>query len=142
MRVFVDTNVLLDVLQQRVPHVYASSILWKACECGEVEGVVSALTFANIIYILRKDMTPARLRDILDRLELIFSFEDFTVQDMVCATEMEWSDYEDAIQCAQAARARAEYIVTRNVQDFAKSETPAITPQELLLKLKELREKP
>ena len=50
---------------------------------------------------------------------------------------MEWDDYEDAIQCAQAERAGAEYIVTRNLQDFAKSETPALTPQELLLKLKE-----
>ena len=92
MRVFVDTNVLLDVLQQREPHVNASSIVWKACECGEIEGVVSALTFPNIVYILRKDMTPARVRNVLAELSLIFSFADFTVQDMERAAEMEWDD--------------------------------------------------
>ena len=135
MKVFVDTNVLLDVLQRREPHVKASSIVWKACECGEIEGVVSALTFANIIYILRKDMTPTRARDILAEMSLIFSFEDFTVQDMKRAAEMERDDYEDAIQCVQAERICAECIVTRNTQDFAKSKPPALTPQELMLKL-------
>ena len=138
MKVFVDTNVLLDVLQQREPHVQASVLVWKACKDSKIEGVVSALTFANIIYILRKDMTPSRVCDILDRLSLIFSFEDFTVQDMKRAAEMEWGDYEDAIQCVQAERVRAQYIVTRNLQDFAKSKTPALTPQELMLKLEEL----
>ena len=68
MRIFVDTNVLLDVLQNRKPHVNASSIVWKACECGELEGVVSALTFPNIVYVLRKNLTPQRVR--LQRLRL------------------------------------------------------------------------
>lgn len=51
MKLLIDANILLDVLQNRKPYVQVSSIIWKLCETEKVKGYVSALTFANLVYI-------------------------------------------------------------------------------------------
>lgn len=47
MKLLIDANVLLDVLQNREPHVQSSSVVWKLCETEKAKGYVSVLTFAN-----------------------------------------------------------------------------------------------
>ena len=49
MKVLIDGNIILDVLQRREPHVEASSKIWKLCETDQVEGFISALTFADLV---------------------------------------------------------------------------------------------
>ena len=134
MRLLIDANILLDVLQKREPHYKDSSLVWKLCETDQDEGFVSALTFANLVYILRKELDAGQVRSVLDKLQLIFTFADYSVSDMVKAAAIEWDDYEDAIQSVTAERLMAEYIITRNVRDFSKSTVPAFTPSEYLVR--------
>ncbi|MDO4277148.1 MAG: PIN domain-containing protein, partial [Eubacteriales bacterium] len=56
MRVFIDANILLDVLQNREPFVKDSATIWKLCETERLEGYVSVLTFSNLVYIMRKEL--------------------------------------------------------------------------------------
>ncbi len=132
MKALIDGNILLDVLQNRSPHVEASAQIWKLCETDQIEGFVSALTFADLVYIMRKELTPDSIHEVLKKLAIIFRFTDLSVSDMTEAAAMQWKDYEDAIQSATAKRIHADFIITRNTRDFLKSAVPALTPAEFL----------
>ncbi|MCM1136902.1 MAG: PIN domain-containing protein [Clostridium sp.] len=132
MRLLIDANILLDVLQNREPHVHASSVIWKLCETKKARGYISALTFANLVYIMRKELSPEKVEEVLRVLSLIFELVDVSVSDIFHAAELNWNDFEDAVQSATAERLHVDYIVTRNVRDFGKSKVIAFTPSELI----------
>ena len=135
MRLLIDANIVLDVLQKREPYWKDSSVIWKLCETEQIEGYISTLTFANLMYVMRRELDPAQIRDVLDKLRLIFRFADFTAADMEKAAEMGWDDFEDAIQAATAERIMADSIITRNVRDFRNSKVIAFTPSEFIARL-------
>ena len=135
MRLLIDGNIILDVLQNRQPYVKDSAKVWKLCETRQAEGYVSALNFSNLVYIMRKELTPEKINEVLKSLGLIFQFADLTEADMTKAAELQWDDYEDALQSVTAERIRADYIITRNVKDFRKSKVVAFTPTEFLARL-------
>ncbi len=135
MRLLIDANIVLDVLQKREPYWKDSSVIWKLCETEQAEGYISTLTFANLMDVMRRELDPAQIRDVLDKLRLIFRFADFTAADMEKAAEMGWDDFEDAIQAATAERIMADSIITRNVRDFRNSKVIAFTPSEYIARL-------
>lgn len=135
MKVLIDTNVLLDVLCGRKPHLAASSKVWKFCEVGKIGGVISALSVPNIVYIMRKELDAAKVKEILEKLSLIFGIADLKANDLKCAALLPFGDFEDALQSICAKRIKANYIVTRNIKDFNGSPVPAIKPEELLERL-------
>ena len=81
MNVLIDGNIILDVLQNREPHIEASSKVWKLCETNLVNGYVSALTFADMVYVMRKELTPAKIYEVLKKLALIFHFTELSISD-------------------------------------------------------------
>lgn len=135
MKLLIDANILLDVLQKREPHFHNSSLIWKLCETDSVEGYVSSLTFANLIYVMRKELDPNKIENVLQQLKLIFQFTDLSVTDITKAANLKWDDFEDAIQSAIAERIHADYIITRNVRNFNKSRITAFTPEEYLSRI-------
>ena len=135
MTFLIDANIVLDVLQKREPYWKDSSVIWKLCETEQAEGYISTLTFANLMYVMRRELDPAQIRDVLDKLRLIFRFADFTAADMEKAAEMGWDDFEDAIQAATAERIMADSIITRNVRDFRNSKVIAFMPSEFIARL-------
>ena len=135
MKLLIDANVILDVLQDRQPHVETSSIIWKLCETEQAKGCISALTFANMVYVMRKELEPEAIEKVLKTLSLIFDFVDLSVSDLSHAAQLKWNDFEDALQSVTAERIHADYIVTRNVKDFTESKVAAFTPSELIARL-------
>lgn len=132
MKLMIDANILLDVLQRRIPHYRDSALIWKLCETRQVEGWVSALTLANLVYVMRRELGPEQIEDILCRLGLIFHIADLTHQDIALAAAYRWKDYEDALQAVAAGRIHADAIITRNVRDYSASPIAALTPTEYL----------
>lgn len=137
MKVLVDTNVILDVLQACEPFVHDSALVWKLCETGRIEGLVSVLSFANLVYVMRRELSPQAIDDVHGRMEGIFRFVALTPMDVTRAAVMGWRDFEDAMQCATDMRMEADYMVTRNVRDFREASIPAVTPAELLARMAE-----
>ena len=135
MRLLIDANIILDVLQKREGYWKDSSLVWKLCETEQAKGHVSALSFANLVDVMRKEFNAEQIHDVLKKLQLIFRFEDFIAADLEKAAEMKWDDYEDAIQVATAERIEADHIVTRNVRDFKRSKIIAFTPGELIARI-------
>ena len=135
MILLIDTNILLDVLMNRQDFVKDSSMIWKLCETNQAKGYISALTIANLMYIMRKQLDPETIEKLLVQLKFIFDFTDFGVSDLQRAAEMKWTDFEDAVQSATAERLHADFIITRNVKDFRSSKIMALTPTEFLARI-------
>ena len=124
MRLLIDGNIILDVLQNREPHVADSAKIWKLCETDQMEG-----------YVMRKELNLEKINEVFKTLGLIFRFTDLTVSDMAKAAEMQWDDFEDALQAATAERIHVDNIITRNVKDYKQSRIVAFTPTEFLARL-------
>lgn len=132
MKVLIDTNIILDVLCNRKDFVDDSLKIFKLCEVKKITGYISALSFANIVYIMRKELDSKMVKDTLEKLTLIFEIVDLKADDLKRASILEFKDYEDAIQSVQANRIKANYIITRNIKDYSTSKVTAIKPSELI----------
>ena len=132
MKILVDANVILDILQKREPHYTDSAIVSKMCETDMIEGHISALTFANLVYIMRKELDPGSIEQVLKTLLMIFRLDDLTRSDICNAASLRWNDFEDAVQTVIAQRIDAQYLITRNIKDYEGSEIKALTPKEFV----------
>ena len=79
MRLLIDTNILLDVLMEREPFYELSQRIWNYCKEEETYACISSLTFANIVYNMRKILTPVKIEELLSELTKIFNFVDLTL---------------------------------------------------------------
>ena len=131
LKVMIDTNVILDVLCNRNDFVEHSLGVFKYCEANKIDGYISALSIPNIVYIMRKELDGERIKEILASITSIFKVVDLKGADLIKAADMDFSDYEDALQSACASRIKANFIITRNIKDFKNSPVPAIKPSEL-----------
>ncbi len=135
MRLMLDANIILDVLQAREPFLKDSVRISKMCETDVVEGHVSTLSFANLVYVMRKELDPEKIEEVLKVLSLIYRFDDLTQADLNNAAALRWDDFEDAVQATIAKRINADYIITRNVKDFKDSDVMALMPSEFLARV-------
>ena len=135
MRLLIDTNVLLDVLADRKPHCESSALIWKLAETKQAECFISALSVADIVYVMRKELDPDRTSEVLNGLRLIFGMVGLEPQYLIDAAGLGWDDFEDAVQSVTAGDIKADYVITRNTKDFNLSRVPAITPSEYLKRI-------
>jgi predicted nucleic acid-binding protein len=132
LRVLIDLNVILDVLQRREPF-YATSARVLACaETGIVEGWVAAHSLTTLFYLLARYQSADQARVTLSEL---LSFLSVAAVDQVVieqALKLPYRDFEDAVQMMAAVRTGVQYLVTRNVQDYKSGPLPVLQPAELL----------
>lgn len=132
MKILIDTNVILDVLCNRKEFVDDSAKVFKLCEVKKLTGYISALSIPNIVYIMRKELDEEKIREVIEQLSLVFDIVDLKGDDLKKAANLNFNDYEDAVQSQQAMRIKADYIITRNIKDYKNSKVMAIKPTELL----------
>ena len=132
MKIFLDTNVLMDVLLARQPFCLHSARLLELCANGLLEGYVSTITFPTLAYILRKGHTPEYVRQKLHVLTNVVTLVDFTGILLKQAITLPFDDIEDAMQSVCAISCKAEAIITRNIKDFTYSQITAFTPENFL----------
>ena len=134
-RVFVDSDVILDVLADRKPHSQHARRLFSMMDKGQVLGHTSPIIFANLFYLLRKQNGLKTAKDLLTKLKILFNVlpMDGKTVDLALASEM--SDFEDALQYHCAEAAGMEIILTRNARDYRGGAIPHSTPEEFLSSL-------
>lgn len=137
MKVLIDTNIIMDVLADREGFAEPASQLFKLCEVGKVQGVVYALSIANIAYIMRKELDRSQIEEVISKLGSIFTLADMKADDLKKAAALPMDDFEDALQSVCANRMKADFIVTRNLKDFKNSKVMAIKPSELIERISE-----
>jgi predicted nucleic acid-binding protein len=132
VNVLFDTNVVLDVLLEREPHIDAASKLFALVDNGRIRGSICATTVTTIYYIAAKSFSSRRARDQIHGLLGLFEVAPVGRDVLDGALDIDFSDYEDAVLHEAARAAGATAIVTRNRDDFAASAIPALDPHELL----------
>lgn len=135
MRILIDTNIILDIVQKQEPFFADSyQALRKAIETN-VECLISASAATDIFYMLRRALQSSqKAKERIEQLSQIFAFADVQGADIQTALMRSMPDFEDAVVEAVAERSGASYILTRNIRDFAGSSVPAVTPAEFLKK--------
>ena len=132
MKVFLDTNVLLDVIMKRADFVGASTDFLKHCVVKRYDCGFSSLTACNLMYVLRKYLSQIAARDILYRLTNVFSMLDTTAENVAAALIGNNIDFEDEVQLQCAESWGADVIVTRDKDGFRNSSIKVMTPAEFL----------
>ena len=132
MRVLIDTNVLLDVFGHREPFYAASARVWALAERGQVDAFISAISFDNCFYVVRKLASITRGREVLRWLRDEFALVPLSEKIVHQAIDSDIQDFEDAIQFFSALHCSAEALVTRNVSDFPVTTLHVLAPEEYL----------
>ena len=131
--VLFDTNVVLDVLLDREPHVHASAQAMAMVERGEVRGVLCATTVTTLFYLATRALDARRARGHIDALLRLFDVAPVTRLVLTDALGIGFADYEDAVLHEAARHADVQGIVTRNLRDFSAATLPVLSPDEFLL---------
>ncbi len=130
---FIDTNIVIDLLAKREPFYEAAAKLFSLADRGKVKLCVSALTFANTNYVLSKMNNSIISREILTKfkvLVVVVELNDKIVE--LSLNDRSFSDFEDGLQHYSALENEADIIITRNLKDFKNSKIPAMTAQSYL----------
>lgn len=130
--VFADTDIILDVLARRTPFYQSAALLFSLAERGEVKIYVSALSFANLHYILRKNLPPHKAVETLKNLRKLVSILSLDDSIIAKALESGFKDFEDAIQYNTALSKGVACLITRNVRDYPKPSITVCTAEEYL----------
>lgn len=98
MRILIDTNVVLDFLQQREPFVEDAAKLFEKIDAGEIEGFIAATTITNIYYIVRKAAGIVAAQDAITQIltDLYICPVDRSVIEQAIAVN--FRDFEDTVQ--------------------------------------------
>jgi predicted nucleic acid-binding protein len=131
MRVLIDTNVVLDLLQEREPFVENAARLFERIDAGEIEGFITATTITNIYYIIRKAAGKVVAQDAISQIlsDLNICAVDLNVLEQ--ALSLNFEDFEDAVQYACAVVHNLDAIVTRDLSGFVNTEISVVLPENL-----------
>jgi len=133
MKIFVDTNVVLDVLLKQEPFYQNSFEIFQLAEEERISGCLSSASITDIFYLLRKKLhNAAVIYSIMDDLVALFSVAAVSDVTISSALSLRWKDFEDAVQFSVAKENNVEYIITRNKADFESSDIPCMSPAEFI----------
>ena len=132
MVLLIDTNVILDVLQERMDFYEASCRIMKICASKQAHGYIAFHSVSNLWYVLRNINDGTKREKISDICNILTVCSIGHNEVMRAINNTAFRDFEDCLQdeCAQAVH--ADYIITRNIADFAHSRVKAVTPEDFL----------
>lgn len=134
-KIFVDTDVALDLLSERIPHYTYAAQLFTLADKGELLMYVSSLSFCNLNYLLSRQYSQKEARRILNRFKVLVNV--LSVDDKVIDLSLnsEFKDFEDAIQYYTAIENNIGTLITRNLKDYRLADITVLTAEDYLLTL-------
>lgn len=134
--VFLDTNIIVDLIAYRPPFSKYAIELFSLAENNKIKLYTSSHSLATTHYLLKKYIEEKELRVILHNLLEFITIIPVDLDVLRKSLHSNHKDFEDAVQiyCASTVNGM-EYIVTRNIKDFKNSEIPAVLPNEIMAKL-------
>jgi predicted nucleic acid-binding protein len=132
-KVFVDTNIILDLLSRREPFYQESADLFSFADKKVIEIYISALSIANINYTLSKLVNSEKAKEILRKLKIIaeiLALDEKVIG--VALNDNSFSDFEDGLQYFTAIDNDIDAIITRNLKDFKAAKIPVFTAKQFL----------
>lgn len=131
MKVFVDTNILIDLVCSREGFVENAQHLFALGYMRSITLMLSSLSFVNTVYVARK-YGYSEVSKALKKISSFVDIVDLKGSAVIDALSSDWKDYEDAVQYQSSVLSSAECIVTRNKKDFSLSSIPVYTVEEFM----------
>ena len=131
-KVFIDSDILLDVALARSPFFNASKQILAMAENNLIIGNISSNCIANVYYILRKSGGDNNARKFIFNIVKFMTVITIDHQNVLEALKSKFTDFEDALQYYSAVENQCEYIITRNIEDYETSTIKVLLPEEFL----------
>lgn len=131
-KVFVDSDIILDLLAKREPHYLHAAKLFTLIDQQKVKGYTSPIVFANLHYLLRKNSSNSAALKSLRKLKTLINILSVDERIIEQSLNSEFADFEDAIQYFAAVNNGISIIITRNKADYKKGKIPIVTAEEFL----------
>ena len=131
MKLLLDTNIVLDLLMDRMPFSVHAVELFSKVENGTIIGYLCGTTITTVYYLASKTVGAPRAREEIRNLLNLFEVAPVNRHVLESALLTDFNDFEDAVLHEAACHVGAEAIVTRNQKDFKKSRIPVYSSEEM-----------
>jgi predicted nucleic acid-binding protein len=131
LKILLDTNIVLDVLMDRMPFSDSAVELFSKIENGTITGYLCGTTVTTIYYLVSKAVGAARAQEEMRKLLNIFDVAPVNRRVLEAALAADFTDFEDAVTHEAACHVGVDAIVTRNQKDFKKSRIPVYSAEEM-----------
>lgn len=131
-KIFVDTDICLDLLSGRKPYNAVAERLFSLADLGKVKLCVSSLCFSHIDYILNSQFKLNDSRKILTKFKTLVTVLSVDDKIIELAIASDFSDFEDAIQYNTAIENKIQILLTRNLKDYKKAQIQVMNPETFL----------
>ena len=132
MRVFLDTNILLDLILQRTPFFADARAVLEACDRRGLAISAAWHGLATVFYFIAREKGEAAANEAIGGLLTWCTVATVGQKEALEALNLGIADYEDALKAAAAKACGADWLITRDAKGFAKSAVPAVSPSEFL----------
>lgn len=134
--IFLDTNVMLDLLGERIPFYDASAKIASLADNKQIKLIVSALSYATVSYFLTKFENAEKAKEKLRKFKIISEISDLDDLTIEKGLNSNFTDFEDSLQYFSAIKSGCNILITRNVKEFKESQIPVMTPDEYLMSIR------
>ena len=131
-KVFVDTDIIYDLLASRDPFYAAAARIFTLSDGKKIQLFVSALSIANIHYLISKQRSSSDAKNILRKFRLLVHVVPLNEKIIDLALNSDFSDFEDAIQYFCALEGDCEMLLTRNLKDYKKAQISVMTATDFI----------
>lgn len=129
-RVFIDADVILDLLCKREPFYSHAAEVFTQGDSGKLVLVTTSVVLANVFYILRKATGAIKAREYMRKLRILVGVLPVGEKIVDLALNSEFTDFEDAVQYFAAREHHVGTLLTRNVKDYKARDLLVQTPEE------------
>lgn len=131
-KVFIDSDIILDLLCKREPFYAFAAELFTLGDKGKIELVTTSLVIANVFYILRKAFGIEKAKELLRKLRIITGVIPVNEKAVDLALNSKFSDFEDGLQYFTARENDIRILITRNIKDYKEKDLIIQTPEQYL----------
>ncbi len=131
-RVFLDTNIMLDLLGERDPFYTSIAQLATLADQKKLKMIVSPISFATVNYFLSKYDGIYNAKEKLRQFKILCEISKIDETIVEKALNSNFEDFEDSLQYFCALDSKCDVMITRNGKDFKLSLIPVMTADEYL----------
>ena len=131
-RIFIDSDVILDLLCKRMPHYIFSAEVFTLGDYKKIELFTTSVVYANVFYILRKALGIDKAKEYLRKLRIMVGIINVDDKIVDLALNSEFSDFEDGLQYFTARENGITVLSTRNIRDYKENDIIIQTPEEFI----------
>lgn len=131
-RIFVDSDIILDLLGNREPFYIHAAELFSLADKGEITLCVSSLSFSNLNYLLSKQYSADQAKKKLLKFKTLVTVLSVTDKIVELSLSSDFKDFEDGLQYFTATENGIKRLLTRNLKDFRTAEIMVMTAEQFL----------